>query len=147
MECPDHVLTCMNILASAGSCLWMSGALKILSRYNQLRWQVSHSSWWVEKAKSNVIIIIMMITNQISMEYWTIKLFYSILFYNNIGHLCCQFLHQYTQLCITTSQHYHYPCFSLAGYGCPGIFRNALYNPSRYPLLHLGQKNYYRQSS
>jgi hypothetical protein len=27
--------TCMNILASAGSCLWMSGAEKMLSRYSQ----------------------------------------------------------------------------------------------------------------
>lgn len=36
--------TCRNILASAGSCLWISGALKMLSRYSQFLWHVSHSS-------------------------------------------------------------------------------------------------------
>ena len=45
----DYWLTCINILASDGSCLWMSGALKMLSRYNQLRWQVNHSSCTQEK--------------------------------------------------------------------------------------------------
>jgi hypothetical protein len=29
--------TVMNIFASAGNCLWMSGALKMLSKYSQLR--------------------------------------------------------------------------------------------------------------
>ena len=37
--------TVTNIFASAGSCLWISGALKILSRYSQLRWHVSHWSY------------------------------------------------------------------------------------------------------
>lgn len=37
--------TFTNILDSAGSCLLMSGAKKILSRYSQFLWHVSHSSW------------------------------------------------------------------------------------------------------
>lgn len=36
--------TLRNILDSAGSCLLMSGAMKILSRYSQFLWHVSHSS-------------------------------------------------------------------------------------------------------
>ena len=37
--------TVANIFASAGSCLWMSGALNMLSRYSQLRWHVNHWSY------------------------------------------------------------------------------------------------------
>lgn len=36
--------TCRNILASVGSCLWISGPLKMLSKYSQFLWHVSHSS-------------------------------------------------------------------------------------------------------
>lgn len=37
--------TLRNMVDSAGSCLLMSGAKKILSKYSQFLWHVSHSSW------------------------------------------------------------------------------------------------------
>lgn len=50
--------TLTNILDSAGSCLLMSGAKKILSRYSQFLWHISHSSWkggWKDKREKKEI--------------------------------------------------------------------------------------------